>query len=61
MDICFDRGYISFDDEGRMLISTALSEADKHALGLHHGMGLTRIEASHIKFLIHHREFVYKK
>lgn len=34
MDALFDRGLISFDGDGKMVVSTALSKAEKRRLGL---------------------------
>ena len=34
LDLAFDDGLISFSDEGKILISTELSEADKAAAGI---------------------------
>lgn len=60
IDACFDSGYISFDDEGKILISERLGLADASALGIHADMFLRRIEPEHKKYLAFHREHVFK-
>lgn len=60
LDICFDSGYISFDDNGKILISKRLTIADASALGVHPNMGIKRIEPDHKKYLAFHRENIFK-
>jgi hypothetical protein len=57
LDALFDRGLISFDDEGTMLISKSLPLADKQRLGLTGGMKLSSkpIEKQR-EYLGRHRE-----
>ena len=55
IDAAFDAGFISFDDEGRILVSNRLSEEDARALGIHAEMRLSRIEEGHKKYLAYHR------
>jgi predicted restriction endonuclease len=60
LDACFDAGFVSFDDEGKILISNRLSQEDVKALGLHPKMRLSQIDSEHKKYLAYHREHVYK-
>ena len=55
LDAAFDDGYVSFDDEGRILISQRLSRTDAAALGIHHEMRLSRVESEHRRYLAMHR------
>ena len=60
LDVCFDSGYVSFDDEGRILISASLAAADAKALGINSDMCLRRVEPNHKKYLAFHREHIFK-
>ena len=55
LDSAFDKGYISFDDDGKILISDILKERDRNKLGIHSKMRLRRMEKGHIKYLDYHR------
>ncbi|WP_214084211.1 HNH endonuclease [Methanoculleus sp.] len=59
LDSAFDRGYISFDNEGRIIISDELSEKDRNLLGIHPKMKLRKIEVDHIKYLNYHKQEVF--
>ncbi len=61
LDACFDSGFISFDDSGAIMLSSALNQKDMKALNIHSGMKLSSIESEHKKYLIYHRENVFKK
>lgn len=54
LDALFDRGLISFDAAGNILISSKLSAANQHKLGLDSSMRLRSITDSHTVFLRHH-------
>jgi len=56
LDAAFDSGLISFDDEGCIVISDRLSEADAAAIGIHDGLRLRGISAGNAKYLARHRE-----
>lgn len=63
LDAAFDKGYISFDDQGRILISPCLDEKEISILGINQEM---RVRASliHIKhrvYLKYHRDNRFKK
>ncbi len=55
LDAAFDKGYISFEDDGRLLLSPRLTASDATLLGLKEGLRLRRIEAAHRPFLTAHR------
>ena len=59
LDRAFDQGYISFDDEGCILISKALSEEDADSLGIVNNMRLRLITPEHKKYLEYHREIIF--
>lgn len=60
LDACFDAGYVTFDDEGKILISKELKADDARALGIHSEMRLQRIEPGHRQFLTFHRGNIFK-
>ena len=60
LDACFDSGYVSFDDEGRILISERLAADDARVLGINYKMRLRQVEPRHKKYLAFHREHVFK-
>lgn len=61
LDACFDDGFVSFDDEGKILISSQLSVKDAEAMGLHLKMRLSRVESEHKRYLAYHREHIFQK
>lgn len=59
MDALFDQGYISFADDGTLLISARLTEENIQALGLHTvAQDLPQFESEHRTYLQWHRENV---
>ncbi|MCP4115803.1 MAG: hypothetical protein GY737_10425 [Desulfobacteraceae bacterium] len=60
LDLCFDSGYVSFDDTGNIMLSEKLSEGDLTALGIHRNMKLAKIEPDHKKHMAYHRENIFK-
>lgn len=60
LDLLFDKGYISFDDEGDILISSLLDENQKQVLGIYPEMKLRWIHDKHKIYLKYHRENIYK-
>ena len=55
LDSLFDAGLISFQDDGSILISKALSTEDLRGLGVSHEMKLRRLNGAHIQYLVFHR------
>ena len=60
LDVCFDSGYVSFNDEGGILISESHTADDAKALGINSKMHLRRVEPKHKKYLAFHREHIFK-
>lgn len=56
LDAAFDAFLISFEDDGRILISPSLSDADRAALGIHADLRLTKIAPAHLPQLAWHRQ-----
>ncbi|HEV3146740.1 MAG TPA: HNH endonuclease [Gemmataceae bacterium] len=61
LDACFDAGYVSFDDEGAILISEAFVAHDAAALGINSQMRLRRVDPDHKKYVAFHREHVFRR
>ena len=59
LDVCFDSGYVSFDDKGGILISERLAADDARVLGINSKMRLRRVEPNHKKYLAFHREHIF--
>jgi hypothetical protein len=60
LDSLFDAGFISFTDEGAILISPALSADACQSLGVTSNMRLRKVNTAHLPYLRHHREQVYR-
>jgi hypothetical protein len=61
LDECFDSGFISFDDFGRIMVSEELTKADMDALAITKDMKLAKLENGHKKYLAYHRAEIFKK
>ena len=59
LDAAFDRGYISFDCNGIIMVSDKLSNSDCEALGIRADMRLRKIEDKHKAYLEYHRKNIY--
>ena len=60
LDAAFDRGLISFDGRGRIMLSERLSAGDAALLGITADMGM-KLNKKHLPYLAHHRNLVFKK
>lgn len=60
LDACLDRGYISFDNDGRIMLSERLSVADIEALGLDNKMYISGLHPEHAPYLSYHRKNLFK-
>lgn len=58
-DHLFDRGYITFDDDGRLIPSPAIVTLPADRLGVDMQARLRRLDDSHLPFLRFHREQVF--
>ncbi|SLJ83687.1 HNH endonuclease [Psychrobacter sp. DAB_AL43B] len=61
LDLCFDAGFISFDNLGHILISHKMNITDLEALSINKDMKLSIISPEHEKYLQYHREHIYKE
>ena len=52
IDHLFDYGFISFDKDGKIVISRAIAEKEYKALGLSEDIGLGKIEEGHLKYIL---------
>lgn len=60
LDACFDSGLISFDDDGKIVISSELDESTLSHLGINSNLKLLRVEQRHKDFLSYHRENIFR-
>ncbi|MGD0959365.1 MAG: HNH endonuclease [Methylomonas sp.] len=56
LDALFDRGLITFDDAGKVIISPRLNQDQREALGLQPDLRLRWIAGEHLVYLQYHRE-----
>ncbi len=62
LDKLFDKGFISFTDDGAVMISFALSSAACAAFGVDAAMHLRRpLSAAQQVYMAHHRDHVFRK
>lgn len=61
LDLAFDQGLISFNDDGQILISNQLDEQSCSALNLWPHLRLRQIEPRHRVYLAWHRDYLFKK
>lgn len=59
LDIAFDKGLISFEDGGSILICSKLGKEVLLQLGINHTMRLRSFETKHTNYLRFHRENVF--
>lgn len=61
LDSAFDAGYVSFDNHGKILLSSKFSGAPAFQLYITHKLKLNAklLTDAHRKYLEHHREFVF--
>lgn len=60
LDLAFDKGFISFNNNGRIIISNQLDLQTRKILGIVPSMKLKKIDQSHLPYLAFHREKVFK-
>ena len=61
LDKAFDLGYISFDDNGMMIISKELSDADMQSLSITKESKITNLDERHYPYLKYHREVIFDR
>jgi putative restriction endonuclease len=54
-DTLFDLGLISFEDNGRLLVSSQVADRERELLSLHESLRLRKVHSEHAQFLRHHR------
>lgn len=59
-DVLFDQGYISFEDDGSMLISNELSKPDCIFFGCSENLKI-KLASKHAPFMQYHRENIFEK
>lgn len=55
-DKLFDKGYISFDDNGRIIYSRYIDDTDRRLLKMDNSLHLIKIEDEHKTYLKYHRD-----
>ncbi|WP_160174137.1 HNH endonuclease [Endozoicomonas montiporae] len=60
LDQCFDAGYISFDNDGEIMISPQLGDQSREAMGIDASMKLATFDNRHKEYLDYHRKHVFK-
>ncbi len=61
LDRAFDQGYISFDQEGKIILSPQLNRDEAELMGIHKFMQLRHLEKEHLRYLDYHHENKFKK
>lgn len=56
-DKLFDKGYITFDQKGVLVISHLLKSEEQEILGVEKGMSLNKIEEGHLQYLKYHNDY----
>ena len=60
LDAAFDRGFITFGDDGRVVIHDELDSSARLQLGILDGLRVKRLTVEHCDYLAWHRERVFK-
>lgn len=61
LDALFDRGFLTFDDAGRGVLSSLLGTDARGLLGLSEGtLSLRRLQSAHLPYLAYHRSHVFR-
>lgn len=61
LDALFDRGFLTFDDDGQGALSASLGTEARHLLGLSEGLlALRQVRAAHLPYLDYHRSHVFR-
>jgi hypothetical protein len=61
LDAAFDRGFMTIDDAGRVIVSDLLDPTSRHLLGLEKPLCVHRLDDKHRAFLAWHREHVFRR
>ena len=60
LDAALDRGLITFEDDGRVMISPAFAKPDRDAAGIDDECQLEFVRTEHLPFLAYHRDHVFQ-
>jgi hypothetical protein len=60
LDVAFDSGYISFLDNGKILISSRLHQTAGKIMGIHRNLRLRQVAKKHCLYLEYHRREVFQ-
>lgn len=60
LDTAFDRGLITFSNEGKIIISSQLDEEQAQILGINRNMKLRKVFKHHKKYLEYHRDKIFE-
>lgn len=60
-DRLFDRGYVSFKKNGKIILSDFLNKEDKSVLGINENFCLRKLENNHLIYLEYHRDLIFIK
>lgn len=61
LDALFDGGWVTFDNDGKMVRSTLLDSASIRLLGVTNDMKLAHVAAEHCPYLEFHRQHVFEE
>jgi putative restriction endonuclease len=59
-DALFDGGWITFDDDRRIVVSDHLAKSAVELLGLQPGIATSRLGAGHMRYMMFHRTVVFR-
>ncbi len=60
LDAAFDRGFITVADDGVIIVSAALAEGDRRAIGVEAQLTVKGLGEGHRQYLVWHRDRVFK-
>jgi putative restriction endonuclease len=60
LDAAFDRGFVTVEDDGRVVVSEALDAGARHLLGLDRAASVSSLAEGHRSYLPWHRERVFR-
>ncbi len=61
LDKLFDKGLITFSDNGSIIISKDITDNNLKLLGINKEMMISHLEREHLKYLKYHRDKVFKQ
>ncbi|MCZ2126641.1 MAG: HNH endonuclease [Anaerolineales bacterium] len=60
LDSCFDSGFISFEDNGKIMISNRINKTIMLILGITSNLKLSQVDEKHKAYLRFHRENIFR-